>query len=96
MKISSFFCSFFSKYFQKSSDFVNSDDCSGKTTSKSIRLQPDFVQKRFEVDKNRFILVENWDIQIIVFKNMLGEEMYQIFGEDLYLMRFTGNILSPL
>ena len=31
--------------------FVNSDDFIGKITSKSIRLQPLFIKKRFKVNK---------------------------------------------
>ena len=37
--------------FPKLSDFVNSDDCIGKITTNSIKLQPLFIQKRFKVNK---------------------------------------------
>ena len=40
-----FFCSFFFEILKKFSDFVNSDDCIGKITSKSIRINSDFVLK---------------------------------------------------
>ena len=42
------FCFFFFELLQKFSDFVNFNYCIGKITSKSIRLQPVFIQKRFE------------------------------------------------
>ena len=39
---------FFAVFYEilpKFSDFINSDDCIGKITSKSMRLQPVFIQK---------------------------------------------------
>ena len=41
-----FFAVFFFEIFPKFCDFVNSDDCIEKITSKAIRLQPVFIQKK--------------------------------------------------
>ena len=38
---------FFFEIHPEFSDFVNSDNCSGKFTSKSIRILPVFIQKKF-------------------------------------------------
>ena len=45
-----FFCRFF-KILPKFSEFVNSDDCIEKITSKSMRLQPVYIKRKFEVNK---------------------------------------------
>jgi len=49
---------FFLELLAKFNDFVNSDDCIEKIASKSIGLKPVIIQKRFEVDKDRFYLVK--------------------------------------
>ena len=77
---------FFSKYFQCS--FVNSDDCIGKITSKSIRLPPVLIQTKCEVDQKRFYLVKNWEIQIILFMIMFTRSPERIFNP----IRYSGNI----
>ena len=51
------FCSFF-EILQKYSDFVNSNHYIGKITSKSIRLQPVFIPKKFEVNKKQIFSSE--------------------------------------
>ena len=56
MKI--FFWHFFFEILQKFRDFVNSDDCIGKSSSNSIRLQPVVFEKRLESNKKK-ILVKN-------------------------------------
>ena len=43
-----FFLQCSSKLFPMFSKFINSDDCIGKITSKSIRLEPVFIQKKIE------------------------------------------------
>ena len=58
LNIPGFFCIFFLEIFTRSSDFVNSVDCVGKITSKSVRLQPVFIQKRFEVNKKQILSSE--------------------------------------
>ena len=80
-----FFCSFF-KILSKFSDFAYSDGCIGRITSKSIRLQTLFIEKRFEVNKNRFFPVKIWEIQVIVVMIMLTRSSYRIFNP----MRYTG------
>ena len=43
-----------SRILPKFNNFVNSDDCIGKITSKYIRLQPVFIQKtKIEVNKKQ-------------------------------------------
>ena len=53
-----FFCSFFFKLLPKCSDFINSDDCIGKITSKSIRLKPSFILKNVEVIDRQIFSIE--------------------------------------
>ena len=40
------FCRFFFELLSKFSDIINSDDCIGKITSKSVRLQPFLIQEK--------------------------------------------------
>ena len=60
------------KLLPKLSNFSNSDDSIGKTTSKSIRINPAFkrnleiLKKDFKSIKNRFFLVKKWEIQVII------------------------------
>ena len=64
-----FFCSnFFFKLLPKFNDFINSDDCIGTITSKSIRLQP--VKKK--------------KIQVITFMTMLTCPLENIFNPMRY------------
>ena len=81
LNIPGFFCIFFLEIFTRSSDFVNSVDCVGKITSKSVRLQPVFIQKRFEVNKK-------WEIEVIISMTMLPRSSERIFNP----MRCTGNM----
>ena len=53
-----FFFVVFEEILQKFRDFVNSDDCIGKSSSNSIRLQPVVFEKRLESNKKK-ILVKN-------------------------------------
>ena len=46
MKYVRFFAVFFFEILPKFSIFVNSDDCSGRMTPKSIELQPIFIKKK--------------------------------------------------
>ena len=39
-------------------DFVNSDDCNGEVTSKSIRLYLVFIEKDLKLVENRFFFLE--------------------------------------
>ena len=78
----------FSKYFQSFSNFVNCDDCSGKITSKSVRLIPVFIKNDLKFIKNRFFLVKKLEIQVIVFMTMLTRSSERIFNP----MRYTGII----
>ena len=52
IKMFSFFCcSFFFKLLPKHSDYINSDDCIEKITTKSIKIYPVFNFKKFEFNK---------------------------------------------
>ena len=72
-----FFCSFFSKYLQKISDFVNSDDCIGKVTLESIRLQPVLFKGNLKLMDNRFFLVEKSG-------NCIYDYAHSFFEKDFY------------
>ena len=49
---------FFLELLPKFNDFINSDDYIGKIASKSIRLQPVFIQKIFVFNKKILFLVK--------------------------------------
>ena len=53
-----------------------------KITSKSVRLQPVLLKKRFEVNKKQIFSCEKWEIQIVVFMIMLTRSS----------MRYAGNV----
>ena len=64
---------FFFKLLLKFSDFINSDDGIRKITSKSNRLQPVFVLKRFEANKKTdFHIKKKRETQVI--RSFLGED----------------------
>ena len=42
----------------KLNDFVNPNDCIGKITCTSIRLQPVFIKKKLEVNRKQIYLVK--------------------------------------
>ena len=44
---------FFFKLLPKRRNFINSDDCIGKITPKSIRLNPVFIEKKLNLIKKR-------------------------------------------
>ena len=48
-----FFLQFFFKLLPKFSDFINSDNCIEKITSKPIRLYPVFIQKNIYFNKKK-------------------------------------------
>ena len=79
MKIFRFLFAVFIEIFPTFNDFVNSSDCTGKIISKSIRLQPVFNQKRFQVDKKHFFfLVKKLEIS----GNCIYDYAHSFFGED--------------
>ena len=68
------------------SDFVNSDDSIGKSTSKSNRIYPVFIKKTFKVDKNRIFLVKKWEIHVITSIFMITRSSERILNP----IRYTG------
>ena len=82
---------FFKWIFPKISGFVNSADWIGKITSKSIRLQRVFIEKRgFEVDKKRFFSSE----KKINSSNCIYDYAHSFFGEDCNTMHYNDNLDS--
>ena len=77
-KMVGFFAVFF-EILPNFSDFVNSDDCIGKITSKSARLQLFFIKKKFEVIKKKKISSE----KMINSGNFIHDYAHSIFGENL-------------
>ena len=77
---------FFFELLQKFNDFVNSDDCIGKITSKSISLYPIFIKKKdLKSIKNRFFLVKKLEIQVIIYDYAYS------FSETIFNpMHYTG------
>ena len=71
------FFRFFSKYFSMFTDFVISDDCIEKFTSKSIRL-PVLFKKRFQVNKKQIFSSEN----IINSGNCIQDYAHSFFGDE--------------
>ena len=58
-----FFMQFFFKFLPKFTDFINSDDCIGKITSKSIRMNPVFlffIKIRYYFSENVLHLLILW------------------------------------
>ena len=82
-----FFQLFFFELLPKFSDFVNSNDCIGKVTSKAIWLYPVFIKKKIIIImKNRFFVVKKWEIQVIISMILLTPSSKRIFNP----MRYTG------
>ena len=77
-----FFIAVFIAILPKFSDFVNSDDCMGKITSKSIRLQRVFSQKGFKVK----------------IKQIFSSEKMKNSGDCIYNFAhsFFGEIFNPM
>ena len=65
---------------------MNSDDCIGKIHSNPSDYNQILFKKKFEVNKNRFLLEKKREIQIIVFMIVLTRFSERIF----YPMRYTG------
>ena len=77
-KINVFF-SFFFEIFLNFSFFIKSDNCIGKMTSKSIRLQPVYIKReRSEVNNKQIFLVH----EEMVFMNCIYDYAHSFFGED--------------
>ena len=69
-------------HFQNTSNvqwFVNSDYCIGQISSKSIRLQPVFIQKRFEVNEKHTFSSE----KMINSGNCISDYAHSFLGEDI-------------
>ena len=82
-------CRVFFEILPKLSVFVNTDDCIGKFTTKSIRLQLVFLsKKKFEVNKKSYFSSEKWEFQVIVLITVLTHSSAMIFKP----MRYTGCI----
>ena len=64
----------FIKLLLKLSDFINSDDCFGKITYKSIRQQPVFMKKKkLKFIKKQIFLLKKWEIQVVLRKGYLTQ-----------------------
>ena len=86
-----FFSVFFFKLLPKLIDFINSDDCIGKIISKSIRLYPVFIQKRFGFNKKRdYFWWKKLEIQVILYMVMPTRSSERIFNPS----RYTGNKMT--
>ena len=70
------------------SDFVNFDDCIRKITTKSIRLLPVYVQKRFEVNKKLSFSSEKMRDS----GYCIHDYRHSFFGKNFYPMR----IFNPI
>ena len=68
----------FYRLLPKFSDFINSDDCIEKITSKSIRLQPDFIFKILKLIKKLIIFSEKMRNS----SNCIYDCGHSFFGED--------------
>ena len=77
------FFTVFSGILPKYSDFVISDDCIGKITSKYIQF---LFSKRFKINTKQICSSAKWEIQVIVFMIMLTRFSQRIFNP----MRYTG------
>ena len=69
---------FFFKLLPKFSDLINSGDCIGKITSKSIRLYPVFIEKKINLIKKGIISCE----KRINSGNYNNDYAHSLFGED--------------
>ena len=76
--MSGFFFAVFEEILPKFRDFVNSDDCIGKSTSKSIRLQPVLFKKRLEINKKQIFSSEKLKNS----GNCIYPFAHSFFGQD--------------
>ena len=87
MKFFRFFLQFLFKLLPKFSDFINSDDCIVKITSKSIRIYPVFIQKRLNLFKKGIIFsekIKNSSNYIHIYMIMLTRCLERIFNPSHY------------
>ena len=61
---------------------MNSDDCIGKITSKSMSLYAVFIKKKNSklIKKGGLFLVKKWEIQVSIFMIMLTRFLERIFN----------------
>ena len=68
--------SFLFKVLLKFSNFLNFDDCIGIITSKSLRLYPVIIKKRFEVNEKGIISSET----MVNYGNYIYDYAHSFFG----------------
>ena len=101
MKNIGFFCSFFFELLLKFSDFVNSDVCIGKITSKFIEYIQFSLKKYLKFIKIRFILVKKLKIQVIISMIIIIRSSERIFNpinyagikerNNVWILNYLGN-----